>query len=158
MTAFSPAVGMPPFRSRAPRGSEAFNRRNAPSDSHLRDSIASSQTGSHTKHTTVASSDNACVPVNTRTSASTARAICAASPSVHINTRSNRFFPYTSFRELLDEIRSQVAMKYLRDTVMTSEDIAVSLGFSDAANFRHAFLRWTGKSPSEFRESAHLAV
>jgi AraC-like DNA-binding protein len=60
----------------------------------------------------------------------------------------------TSFRELLDELRSQVAMKYLRDTIMTSEDIAVSLGFSDAANFRHAFRRWTGKTPSEFRNGA----
>jgi AraC-like DNA-binding protein len=60
----------------------------------------------------------------------------------------------TSFRELLDELRSQVAIKYLRDTVMTSEDIAVSLGFSDAANFRHAFRRWTGKTPSEFRRRA----
>jgi len=57
----------------------------------------------------------------------------------------------TSFRELLDELRSQVAMKYLRDTIMTSEDIAVSIGFSDATNFRHAFRRWTGKTPSEFR-------
>jgi AraC-like DNA-binding protein len=64
----------------------------------------------------------------------------------------------TSFRELLDELRSQVAMKYLRDTVMTSEDIAVSLGFSDAANFRHAFRRWTGKTPSEFRYGAHGSV
>jgi AraC-like DNA-binding protein len=57
----------------------------------------------------------------------------------------------TSFRELVDELRSQIAMKYLRDTVMTSEDIAVSLGFSDAANFRRAFRRWTGKTPSDFR-------
>jgi AraC-like DNA-binding protein len=60
----------------------------------------------------------------------------------------------TSFRDLLDELRSQVAIKYLRDTVMTSEDIAVALGFSDAANFRHAFRRWTGKTPSEFRHGA----
>jgi AraC-like DNA-binding protein len=64
----------------------------------------------------------------------------------------------TSFRELLDELRSQVAMKYLRDTIMTSEDIAVSLGFSDAANFRHAFRRWTGKTPSEFRQGGQGSV
>ncbi|HEY1941412.1 MAG TPA: AraC family transcriptional regulator [Roseiarcus sp.] len=64
----------------------------------------------------------------------------------------------TSFRALLDELRSQIAMKYLRDTVMTSEDIAVSLGFSDAANFRHAFRRWTGKTPSEFRHGAQRSV
>lgn len=57
----------------------------------------------------------------------------------------------TSFRELLDEVRSQVAIKYLRQTELTNEDIASVLGFADAANFRHAFRRWTGKTPSEFR-------
>ena len=34
---------------------------------------------------------------------------------------------------------------------MTNEDIASRLGYSDAANFRHAFTRWTGECPSEFR-------
>jgi AraC-like DNA-binding protein len=57
----------------------------------------------------------------------------------------------TSFRELIDELRAQVAIKYLRDTQMTSEDIAQALGFSDAANFRHAFRRWTKASPSMFK-------
>ncbi|MGX5803441.1 AraC family transcriptional regulator [Bradyrhizobium sp. Arg314] len=59
----------------------------------------------------------------------------------------------TSFRELMDEVRSQVAIKYLRQTELTNEDIASALGFADAANFRHAFRRWTGKTPSEFRGS-----
>ena len=40
---------------------------------------------------------------------------------------------------------------YLRDTSMSLEDIAYRLRFSDAANFRHAFKRWTGKSPGEYR-------
>ena len=57
----------------------------------------------------------------------------------------------TSFRKLVDELRAQVAVKYLRDTVMTNEDIATAVGFSDPANFRHAFRRWTGKTPGEFR-------
>jgi AraC-like DNA-binding protein len=57
----------------------------------------------------------------------------------------------TSFRALVDELRAQVAVKYLRETAMTNEDIAVALGFSDAANFRHAFRRWTGSSPRAFR-------
>jgi AraC-like DNA-binding protein len=34
---------------------------------------------------------------------------------------------------------------------LTVEDIAESLGFSDAANFRHAFRRWTKAAPHEFR-------
>ena len=60
----------------------------------------------------------------------------------------------TSFRELIDELRAHVAIKYLRDTNMTSEDIALALGFSDAANFRHAFRRWTKASPSMFKNIA----
>jgi AraC-like DNA-binding protein len=34
---------------------------------------------------------------------------------------------------------------------MTTEEIGSRLGYSDAANFRHAFVRWTGKSPQEYR-------
>jgi AraC-like DNA-binding protein len=64
----------------------------------------------------------------------------------------------TSFRELIDELRTQIAVKYLRETVMTNEDIATALGFSDAANLRHAFRRWTGKTPSEFRLEASPRV
>jgi AraC-like DNA-binding protein len=61
----------------------------------------------------------------------------------------------TSFRQLVDELRMQLAIKYLRDTKLTTEDIALVLGFSDAANFRHAFRRWTQESPSQFK---HLAI
>jgi AraC-like DNA-binding protein len=56
-----------------------------------------------------------------------------------------------SFRGLLDELRTQIALKYLRTTKLVNEDIAVALGFSDAANFRRAFHRWTNKAPSEIR-------
>jgi AraC-like DNA-binding protein len=56
-----------------------------------------------------------------------------------------------SFRGLLDELRTQIALKYLRTTKLANEDIAVALGFSDAANFRRAFHRWTNKAPSEIR-------
>lgn len=57
-----------------------------------------------------------------------------------------------SFRGLLDELRMQIALKYLRTTRLANEDIALALGFSDAANFRRAFRRWTNKSPSKIRE------
>jgi AraC-like DNA-binding protein len=59
----------------------------------------------------------------------------------------------TSFRTLSDQLRSQAAMKYLRETTMTNEHIASALGFVDEANFRHAFQRWTGKTPSEYRRA-----
>ncbi|MGB3045579.1 MAG: AraC family transcriptional regulator [Xanthobacteraceae bacterium] len=59
----------------------------------------------------------------------------------------------TSYRDLLAEVRMRLAIEYLRKTQMTNEEIAGRLGYSDAANFRHAFIRWTGKSPSDFRSA-----
>lgn len=59
-----------------------------------------------------------------------------------------------SFRVLLDDLRMHLAIKYLRETVLTVEEIAHSLGFSDAANFRHAFRRWTQRAPLDFRKGA----
>ncbi len=58
----------------------------------------------------------------------------------------------TSFREILDQLRVEVAIKYLRDTQMTVEDIAQALGFSETSNFRHAFRRWKQSSPQQFRQ------
>ena len=59
----------------------------------------------------------------------------------------------TSFREIVDQLRAEVAVKYLRDTQMTIDDIAYALGFSESANFRHAFHRWKRASPREFRQT-----
>lgn len=57
----------------------------------------------------------------------------------------------TTYRDLLAEVRRLLAIEYLRKTRMTVEEIASRLGYSDAANFRHAFGRWTGKSPQDYR-------
>lgn len=57
----------------------------------------------------------------------------------------------TSFTELLDGVRHALALDYLIGSRMNLEDIAAALGFSESATFRRAFRRWTGKSPSSFR-------
>jgi AraC-like DNA-binding protein len=46
----------------------------------------------------------------------------------------------------------QIALRYLRTTTLANEDSALALGFSDGANFRRAFRRWTNQSPGEIRE------
>lgn len=56
-----------------------------------------------------------------------------------------------TYRDVVAEVRMKLAVGYLRNTRMTNEEIAARLDYSDAANFRHAFTRWTGKSPSAFR-------
>ncbi|UUX95241.1 AraC family transcriptional regulator [Aquabacterium sp. J223] len=57
----------------------------------------------------------------------------------------------TSFGEIVDDVRASLAIEYLRTTKMKTDDIAALVGFSDAANFRRAFKRWTGKAPSDFK-------
>lgn len=59
----------------------------------------------------------------------------------------------TSFQQVLNELRANLAKEYLRNTRMSSDDIAQALGFSDSANFRQAFRKWTQHSPSEFRRA-----
>lgn len=59
----------------------------------------------------------------------------------------------TSYRELIDDLRAQTAIRYMRDTRLTLENIAFLLGFSDPAAFRYAFRRWTKAAPNEFRRS-----
>ena len=63
----------------------------------------------------------------------------------------------TSYRKIVAELRTQLAIKYLRDTELPLEDIASSLGFRDATNFRHAFRRWTKKTPGEFRRTSRTS-
>jgi AraC-like DNA-binding protein len=57
----------------------------------------------------------------------------------------------TSYQKLVDEFRSQYAERCLKETKMSTDDIAETLGFSDVANFRHAFKRWVGVSPAAYR-------
>lgn len=60
----------------------------------------------------------------------------------------------TSYQRLLSDVRRSLAIDYLRGTSLTTEDIAQALGFSDGSSFRHAFKRWTSRSPSDYRQLA----
>jgi AraC-like DNA-binding protein len=57
----------------------------------------------------------------------------------------------TSFKDLLEETRQQLAVQYLRDTRRSIGEITYLLGFSEPSNFTRAFKRWTGKSPAQYR-------
>ncbi len=57
----------------------------------------------------------------------------------------------TSFQKIFDSARKQLALEYLQHTQMPIENIAELVGFSDGSNFRRAFKRWTGKTPSSIR-------
>jgi len=58
----------------------------------------------------------------------------------------------TSFTQILDDVRCNLAKEYLRSTKLTTDEISELVGFSEAANFRHAFRRWTGSTPARYRD------
>lgn len=57
----------------------------------------------------------------------------------------------TSYHDLLDETRSELAIGYLQQPALTVTEIAFLLGFADSSNFTRAFKRWKGVPPSAFR-------
>lgn len=56
-----------------------------------------------------------------------------------------------SFRSLLDDIRHQLALDYLRDQRLALPEIALLLAYSEQSAFNRAFLRWEGISPRRWR-------
>jgi AraC-like DNA-binding protein len=59
----------------------------------------------------------------------------------------------SGFRPLLDQVRLHLASQYLRETDLPVAEIGRLLGFDDVTNFRRAFGRWSGTTPSQMRLS-----
>jgi AraC-like DNA-binding protein len=57
----------------------------------------------------------------------------------------------SSYSGLLDQVRNELAKKYLGSGAFTVADISDLVGFSDVANFRSAFRRWNGVAPNDYR-------
>lgn len=55
------------------------------------------------------------------------------------------------FGEVLDDMRRDMAIRYLDDDNLQARQIAWLLGFHQPSSFSHACRRWTGKSPSDLR-------
>jgi AraC-like DNA-binding protein len=64
----------------------------------------------------------------------------------------------TTYRVLLDELRKETSLKYLTRPEVPLFDIAFLLGFSEQSAFNHAFKRWTGTSPQQYRRLALSAL
>lgn len=59
----------------------------------------------------------------------------------------------TSFQKQLNGTREILAKHYIRNTDMTSDDIAFLLGYQELNSFLRAFSVWTGMSISEYRRT-----
>ena len=60
----------------------------------------------------------------------------------------------TSFRQIIEEVRRELAKRYMVEPDVRPSQIARLLGYSEPSAFTHAFRRWTGRSPSQFRGTA----
>jgi AraC-like DNA-binding protein len=56
-----------------------------------------------------------------------------------------------NFTEILQQLRRDLAVRYLADRKLHVSKIAWLLGFAEVGAFTHAFKRWTGKTPSQTR-------
>jgi AraC-like DNA-binding protein len=60
----------------------------------------------------------------------------------------------TSFSQLVDKLRLDLARRYLVADEMAISKVAWLLGYKEVGAFTHAFRRWTGKSPSQVARRA----
>jgi len=58
----------------------------------------------------------------------------------------------TSFQKVLQEVRADLAVRYLSDMRLKSLDIAMLLGYSNICSFTTAFKSWYDIPPAEYRQ------
>jgi AraC-like DNA-binding protein len=56
-----------------------------------------------------------------------------------------------SYSAVLDELRRDLSVQYLKDHSMSLNHISWLLGYSEVTSFNHALKRWTGDSPKNMR-------
>ena len=76
----------------------------------------------------------------------------AASLHLHPRTLRRRLAEEgTSFRALTNDVRAALAAEMLSQVGLTVEQVARRLGYAETAAFNHAFSRWFGLAPNEYR-------
>lgn len=55
------------------------------------------------------------------------------------------------FNDVLDSMRFHAAKSYLAQDDIAGAEVAFLLGFAEQSSFNHAFRRWSGQTPTDFR-------
>ena len=74
--------------------------------------------------------------------------------ALHVSVRTlqrNLVAAGTTFKEVADTVRGQLAEGYLADPKVSIAEVAFLLGFSEQSSFNRAVRRWTGESPGRWR-------
>jgi AraC-like DNA-binding protein len=58
-----------------------------------------------------------------------------------------------TFAQILDQLRTALANRYLSHRELPVSEIAWLLGYREVSSLTHAFRRWTGMTPKQFRSS-----
>jgi AraC-like DNA-binding protein len=58
-----------------------------------------------------------------------------------------------TFSTVLDELRQALAETYLEEHELSISEIAWLLGYEEVSSLTHAFKRWTGLTPRQFRQN-----
>ena len=62
----------------------------------------------------------------------------------------------SSFQELLEEARREIAIRCVRDHAIALDRVPASVGYAQKETFWRAFKRWTGTTPLRFRREHGL--
>ncbi|HWT31115.1 MAG TPA: AraC family transcriptional regulator [Propylenella sp.] len=60
----------------------------------------------------------------------------------------------TTYKEVVEGVRRDLAISYMKQRRLPFSDIALLLGYSELSAFSRAFRRWTGTSPRDYRARA----
>lgn len=58
----------------------------------------------------------------------------------------------SSYKQIVASVNHHISKQYLSQTSGSIKQLAYQLGYVDVANFRRAFKRWQGTTPSEYRQ------
>jgi AraC-like DNA-binding protein len=56
-----------------------------------------------------------------------------------------------NYSDLQNDVRKTLALNLLENETLALAEIAFSLGYSEVSAFNHAFRRWVGQAPGDYR-------
>ena len=59
----------------------------------------------------------------------------------------------TTYSKIVEDIRKNIAVSHLKNRELSIAEIGYLLGFSEPKSFHRSFKRWTGLSPTEYRNT-----
>ncbi len=63
----------------------------------------------------------------------------------------------TSFQEIKDQVRRDIAIYHLGQNKFSINEIALKVGFTEPSTFHRAFKKWTGVTPGDYRQAENAA-